>query len=154
MIEFYQVNEGNRQEAIRIRYDMLKVVNHLPDDYIFTDEFCQETSRFFQSETQTTVLAYEGEKVVGCGTICYLNIMPTFDHPTGKRAHIMNIYTDKEHRRQGIAMFIMEQLILEAKQRGVTEISLDASAQGRFLYQKLGFVNSSEGMVLILGKDS
>lgn len=41
------------------------------------------------------------EKIIGCATICYFTIMPTFSHPTGKRAHLMNVYTLKDYRRQG-----------------------------------------------------
>lgn len=41
-------------------------------------------------------------------------------------------------------------LIDEAKQRSVTEISLDATQVGRALYQKCGFVDSEECMVLNL----
>jgi len=39
-------------------------------------------------------------------------------------------------------------LINEAKEKGVTEISLDASEPGRPLYKKYGFVESNECMVL------
>ena len=41
-------------------------------------------------------------------------------------------------------------LIEEARRRGVTEISLDATASGRPLYRKLGFRDSAECMVLVL----
>ena len=41
-------------------------------------------------------------------------------------------------------------MIVEAKERGVTEISLDATPSGRPLYQKFGFTDSEECMVLNL----
>ena len=47
------------------------------------------------------------------------NLIKTFDHPCGKRAHIMNVYTRKSYRRQGIAFKMMKILIEEAKQKGV-----------------------------------
>ena len=43
---------------------------------------------------------------------------------------------------------MMTMLIEEAKEKGVTEISLDATEDGRLLYKKMGFKPSSEGMVL------
>lgn len=55
------------------------------------------------SDNQTTVLAID-ECVIGCATICYIDMMPTFSHPTGKRAHLMNVYTNCEYRRRGIAI--------------------------------------------------
>lgn len=38
----------------------------------------------------------------------------------------------------------------EAKEKGVSEISLDATEEGRFLYEQLGFKASTEAMVLEL----
>ena len=45
---------------------------------------------------------------------------------------------------------MVEMLIEEARRRGVTEISLDATTSGRPLYRKLGFQDSEECMVLVL----
>ena len=60
----------------------------------------------------------------------------------------MNVYTMKEWQRQGIARKMVSILIDEAWKRGVTEISLDATEEGRPLYERLGFAPSTEGMVL------
>ena len=62
----------------------------------------------------------------------------------------MNVYVNKNYRRQGIAQKMIESLIEEAKSRGVTEISLDATQAGRPVYKKLGFCENAEGMVLEL----
>lgn len=131
------------------RLEMLKEVNHLPADYVYDDDFVANCRKHFLEGDQTTVLALEDDKVVGCATICYMYIMPTFSHPTGKRAHLMNVYTAKSHRRQGIAQRMLDILFEEAWKRGVTEISLDATDAGRPLYEKLGFVDSEECMVLV-----
>ena len=78
-----------------------------------------------------------------------ITLMPTFSHPTGKRAHLMNVYTAKDYRRQGIGMKMVSMLIDEAWNKGVTEISLDATEDGRALYAKCGFTYSNECMVLV-----
>lgn len=78
----------------------------------------------------------------------FFGIMPTFDHPTGKRAHLMNVYTRSEYRGRGIARKMVELLIERTWEKGVTEISLDAISLGRPLYEKLGFTASTECMVL------
>ena len=131
------------------RLEMLKEVNHLPADYVYDDDLVANCRKHFLEGDQTTVLALEDDKVVGCATICYMYIMPTFSHPTGKRAHLMNVYTATSHRRQGIAQRMLDILFKEAWKRGVTEISLDATDAGRPLYEKLGFVDSEECMVLV-----
>ena len=74
--------------------------------------------------------------------------MPTFSHATGKRSHLMNVYTDPSYRGQGIARTMVNMLIEDAWAKGATEISLDATTMGRPLYEKLGFKDSTEAMVL------
>ncbi|MCR5775031.1 MAG: GNAT family N-acetyltransferase [Lachnospiraceae bacterium] len=130
------------------RLEMLKVVNDLDLYYEYGDELIESSREYFEKGDQTTVLALDGERVIGCATMCYIHIMPTYSHPTGKRAHLMNVYTMREWQRQGIAMKMVSMLIDEAWNRGVTEISLDSTEEGRPLYKKLGFVGSTEGMVL------
>ena len=130
------------------RLEMLKVVNDLPADYQYTDEIVKESRDYFLNGDQTTVLAIDDGEVIGCASMSYMWIMPTFSHPTGKRAHLMNVYTRSSFRRQGIARTMCEMLIADAWNRGATEISLDATTMGRPLYESLGFTASSEGMVL------
>ena len=77
-------------------------------------------------------------------------MMPTFSHPTGKRAHLMNVYVKKEFRRKGIAKKMLGLLIEEAKSLGVTEISLDATEAEKPLYESMGFTISSSAMTLNL----
>ena len=130
------------------RLEMLKEVNSLEAEYQYDEGFVEESRRYFLEGDQTTVLALDGEKVVGCATICYITIMPTFSHPTGKRAHLMNVYTAKEYRMQGIGVKMVNMLIDDAWNKGATEISLDATEAGRPLYRKCGFEDSGECMVL------
>ena len=131
------------------RLEMLKEVNSLDADYLYSESFVEESRRYFLEGDQTTVLALDGERVIGCATICYITIMPTFSHPTGKRAHLMNVYTAKEFRGQGIGKKMVDLLIEDAWNKGATEISLDATESGRPLYKKCGFEDSGECMVLV-----
>ena len=131
------------------RLEMLKEVNSLDADYLYSEDFVEESRRYFLEGNQTTVLALDGERVIGCATICYITIMPTFSHPSGKRAHLMNVYTAKKYRKQGIGMKMVDLLIEDAWNKGATEISLDATESGRPLYKKCGFEDSGECMVLV-----
>lgn len=149
----YEIRKATLEDieiVLGMRYTTLRDVCGLKDDYSFDESFKAITEAYFVAEDQTTVLAFDGEKPIGCATICYQFLMPTFDHPTGKRAHVMNVYVDENYRRQGIARKMMELLLDEAKDRGVTEISLDATEKGRLLYEALGFEVSKECMVLNL----
>lgn len=151
MVKFRKAGKDDLCLVMESRLECLRVVNGLPADYVFSDELIQMSREYFENGKQTTVLAVDGA-VIGCATLCYLEIMPTLSHPTGRRAHLMNVYTDAAYRRQGIALKMLNMLIEEAKERGVTEISLDATEQGRPLYKRCGFTESEECMVLNLGQ--
>ncbi|MBR5182808.1 MAG: GNAT family N-acetyltransferase [Clostridiales bacterium] len=130
------------------RLEMLKVVNDLPQDYQYDDVIVNESRDYFFNGDHVTVLAIDNGEVIGCASMSFMRIMPTFSHPTGKRAHLMNVYTRSEYRRQGIARKMVELLIDETWKRGATEISLDATTMGRPLYESLGFKPTTEGMVM------
>lgn len=150
MIKIYKADKKDLEKVLEARYRTIKEVCGLEEGYIFSGEFRKSTKQYFKEADQTTVIAVADEKVIGCATICYIRLLPTFEHPAGRRAHIMNVYTDVEYRRCGIAFQMMSLLIEEAKKKGVTEITLDATQEGRFLYEKCGFLPSEEGMVLKL----
>ena len=130
------------------RFEMLKVVNGLPQDYQYDDLIVNESRDYFLNGDHITVLVIDKGEVIGCASMSFMRIMPTFSHPTGKRAHLMNVYTRSEYRRQGIARKMVEILIDETWKRGATEISLDATTMGRPLYESLGFKPTTEGMVM------
>ena len=61
-----------------------------------------------------------------------------------RRATILNVYTDPEYRRRGIAGQIMQTMIAWCKQEGFARVTLHASEHGRHLYETLGFEPSNE----------
>lgn len=152
MIEYRIATNEDMGLLMSSRLEMLRVVNGLPETYEFDAVLVKESRNYFAEGDQTTVLALEQGQVIGCATLCYIGLMPTFSHPTGKRAHLMNVYTRERYRRQGIAARMVEMLIREARVRGATEISLDATESGRPLYERLGFAASKECMVMSLGE--
>lgn len=149
MIEYVVACKDDMELMMQIRLEMLRVVNNLPLDYEFSKELIDNSREYFNCDDQTTVLAVD-DCVIGCATICYIKMMPTYSHSTGKRAHLMNVYTKSEYRRQGVALHMINILIDKAKEEGVTEISLDATELGKPLYKKCKFVESEECMVLNL----
>lgn len=149
MIEYRIATNADTSQLMQIRMETLRTVNNLPDNHVFEETLVQSSLRYFEQGNQTTVLAFDG-CVIGCASLCYVDVMPTPDHTTGKRAHLMNVYTNTRYRRQGIAQKMLDILLNEAAQNGVTEISLDATESGRPLYQACGFAASQECMVRAL----
>lgn len=72
--------------------------------------------------------------------------LSTDDEP---RAHVLLIYVAPEHRRQGLATYLLEQAETWAKQRGDRGIGLQVMTHNRAaiaLYHKLGYVTLSQWM--------
>ena len=85
---------------------------------------------------------------VGAGGVSFFQVMPTYHNPSGKKAYIMNMYTHPDYRRMGIAYKTLDMLISGTKCKGITSISLEATAMGRPLYEKYGFVKMNDEMEL------
>ncbi len=149
-MQIKKTNQNDIEALMEIRLEMLRVVNGLDENVAF-DKILVDTSReYFLNGDQTTVFAMDGDRIAGCASISYIWIMPTFSHPTGKRGHLMNVYTRKEYRRQGVAQKMVDFLIDDARAHGATEISLDATEMGKPLYKSLGFEENAAGMALLL----
>ena len=84
------------------------------------------------------LIAAAGETVLG-----YANFLHVLDE-----GDIGNVAVAPEYRRQGIATRILTRLVEDAHRRGVTAISLEATAMGRPLYEKFGFVPMEHEMEL------
>ena len=148
-MEIIKATKNDIETLMKIRMEMLKEVNSLSDDYVFDKSFIENCRKNFEctGETQTDILCIENGEPVACANLCYLSMMPTFSHPTGKRAHLMNVYVKIDFRRKGLAK---KMLIEEAKARKVTEISLDATEKGRPLYESMGFSSNDSAMTMKL----
>ncbi len=147
MINIIKADYSHIDDCMALRWEMLKLLN--TDEAKLEESLLHSTERYFTNGDQTTMLAYDGDALVGCASICYITLMPTFAHPSGKRAHIMNVYTRESHRGQGIARRMMTMLLDEARERGVTHVTLDSTEDGKPLYLSLGF-NTTESMGMIL----
>jgi GNAT superfamily N-acetyltransferase len=64
--------------------------------------------------------------------------------PCTQRAVILNVYTEAEFRKQGVARRVMQEILDWVKAQGLGTVNLHASAEGRPLYEKLGFEPTNE----------
>lgn len=138
---------------LALRQETLRDVNHLPKDFAFSPDFLCATEQALRAPDTLSALTWDGDVPVACATLCGVRCLPTFDHPTGRRGHLMGVYTRPEWRRLGAARGAVARLIQEAQARGMTEISLDATEDGRQLYRAMGFRDNDEGMVLTLRQE-
>jgi GNAT superfamily N-acetyltransferase len=62
----------------------------------------------------------------------------------GRHAIIINVFTEPEWRRRGIATVLMQQVIDWSRKEQLDRLILHASDDGRALYEKLGFALTNE----------
>ena len=89
-------------------------------------------------------LVEAAEGVVAGGGIVTLDYPSSPRDPSSRRAYILNMYTEPEYRRRGLAGLILEAMILWCKEEGFGWVSLHASDAGRHLYETLGFKPTNE----------
>ena len=124
------------------RIKVLRAANQLSDT-IDMSEVERESCKYYQKSladgSHIAYLVFDGNRFVGAGAVSFFQVMPTYHNPSGKKAYIMNMYTDPAYRRMGIAMKTLDMLIHDIKNQGITAISLEATNMGRPLYEKYGF---------------
>lgn len=133
------------------RIKILRAANRL-DDSADMSSVKKNSQAYYQSSlsdgSHVAYLVFDDACFVGAGGVSFYQVMPTYHNPTGQNAYIMNLYTAPAYRRRGIASQTLRYLINEAYGRGVTRISLDSTAMGRPLYEKMGFVPMPDEMEL------
>lgn len=92
------------------------------------------------------------EKIIaGAGVI--IRVVPPFPHrdetgkiriAEGRQGIIVNVFTEPEWRRRGIAKLLMKNIIAWSREQSLDDLVLHASEHGHALYQQLGFVLTNE----------
>lgn len=62
----------------------------------------------------------------------------------GRHAIVLNVFTEPEWRKRGIAGLLMEEIVRWARVEKLDRLVLHASAQARSLYERMGFVENNE----------
>ncbi len=150
-LEFRKATIDDLDILTKTRIEVLRAANGL-DDNIDMSRVERESRVYYENaltnDLHTAYLVFDGDDFIGAGGISYYTVMPTFHNPTGRKAYIMNMYTKPDHRRMGIATKTLDLLIQDAKKRGITSISLEATDMGRKLYERYGFISMSSEMEL------
>ena len=62
----------------------------------------------------------------------------------GRQATIVNVFTEPEWRRRGIAGLLIKEIIDWSRRERLDRLLLHASNEGRSIYERLGFVANNE----------
>ena len=149
--EYKKATIEDIDELVRTRIIVLRAVNKLSDDVdmsVVEKESYEYYKRALETGEHITYLVYDNGTFIGAGGVSFYQVMPTYHNPTGKKAYIMNMYTAPEYRRKGIAIHTLDLLVKDAREQGVSQITLEATELGRSLYEKYGFVKMEDEMEL------
>lgn len=90
----------------------------------------------------------DGE-VVGGGGITILPWPPGPRYVGDTLAFVYNVYTEPPHRRRGLARLIMDTIHAWCRDQGITSMALNASQDGKPLYEAIGYAESSSPMMFL-----
>lgn len=117
-------------------------------------QFAEWVRLRLQDQTYLAWLAIDEHQQIVAGAGLWMIDWPP--HVLGNntlRGYILNVYTEKGHRRQGLARQLTEMCLDACRRRGIDIVSLHASPTGRALYESMGFAESNE-MRMKLAPDS
>jgi GNAT superfamily N-acetyltransferase len=89
------------------------------------------------------VLDAEGSVVAGA-SLWLMDWPPHMVGSGARRGYILNVYTEPEFRRRGLARCLMEVIVEWCRRNGIDTVILHASPRGRTLYESLGFKATNE----------
>lgn len=89
-------------------------------------------------------------KIIGTSGLIIIIRPPYLHNLLGIDAYIMNVYTIPNYRGKGIATALLDNCIEFAKSNNVGRIILNASADGKPVYEKRGFILKNAAMELVL----
>ena len=151
MLSYKKATIDDLEFLVETRIEVLRAANNLDksvDMTVIKEQSYDYYKKALSNKTHIAYLVFDGEKFVGAGGISFFRVMPTFNNPSGNKAYIMNMYTSPSYRRKGIAYKTLDLLVLSAKERGISSISLEATEMGRPLYEKYGFIKMNDEMEL------
>ena len=134
-------------------YAMWRDIGAAPDQ--IRPDWRARTLRFIEDAAECrhfqATLAVAGGRIVGsaCGQI-FAGLSPDILEPHYKRkGYIWGVYVAPEFRRRGIARALTAATTEHLRAVGCTQIHLNASATGRPVYEKLGFMPANEMRLMV-----
>jgi GNAT superfamily N-acetyltransferase len=92
----------------------------------------------------------DGRVAAGLG-LWVMDWPPHMVGPGSRRGNILNVYTNPDSRRQGLARRLMRVALDWCKANRIRAVILHSSNEGRPLYEKLGFRPTNEMRIMIEG---
>ena len=146
-VSYRKATEADAPTLVELRIKQL-----IDEGYPETKDIRKELHQYFVASLNNgSLICWLGvskERVIATSGLCFYQLPCTFSNPTGMSAYITNMYTSDDFRKQGIASFLVDKLLTEAKALGYPVVKLHASEYGKSVYERAGFVPSEGYMAL------
>lgn len=135
---------------IKNRIKFVSDIGRIPSPEVFSESTSNYFKNHIEKDDLIIWLAVDKDEIVATVELSIYEIMPTLSSMCGKTGYLLNVWTDENYRRQGLATMLLNNTIEDSKKAGVMNISLKATEQGKPVYEKLGFKSIPNGMEIKL----
>ena len=145
MISYRRITKADLDEFIDIRIGQLREEG-ATEDIDLKPYLMDYYERHMADGTFVSWLAVEDDKIVGTSGMSFVEKPPYFSCPTGRIGLLSSMFTDKDHRRRGIAKELLRRVVEDARDYGCGCVQITASDMGVLLYTDFGFVKNGNFM--------
>jgi GNAT superfamily N-acetyltransferase len=149
----YRIRQATLEDAdalVRHRIGMFTDMGVPLDAAVLDRSFRAWLAATMPGGTYRAWLAETGAGAIAAGAgITVLPWPPGPRYPGDRLAFVYNVYTEPAHRRRGLARRLMEAIHVWCRDDGVTSLALNASEDGRPLYEALGYQVSPSPMMFL-----
>ena len=115
-----------------------------PLDRDVADAIARDLPGYYRERLGRDLIVYvvrDRDSIASCAFLLVVRkpMSPAF--PTGMTGTVLNVYTRPAWRRRGMARALMETMLRDTREMGLSVVELKATDDGYPLYLKVGFVD-------------
>lgn len=139
-IRFARIDDLADLVELRMQlFQELGEINDIKPNADLRDATARHFAQSFEDHRTVSWLAEDQDRKIGCGSIVEFVRPPYAGNLTGREAYLLNMYIVPDRRRQGVAKQLLDAMLEYAEQEGYGKVWLNASQDGKPLYERVGF---------------
>jgi GNAT superfamily N-acetyltransferase len=147
-----QANLDDLEALVQLRLSLLREAGNLQSDTptaALVEAIRQYLTKTLPTGQFVAWVAQVNSEIIGTSGMVMFEKPPVYGNLLGLDAYIMNIYTVPNWRGKGVATALLREIISYVKMTDARRIWLDATEDGKRLYEKFGFVSTTKEMELL-----
>jgi GNAT superfamily N-acetyltransferase len=147
-----EANLDDLETLVQLRLALLREAGNLKSDAstgILAEAIRQYLTRTLPAAKFVAWVAEVNGEIIGTSGVVMFERPPIYGNLSGMEAYVMNIYTIPNWRGSGVATALLGEIISYVRKTDARRIWLHATEDGKRLYEKVGFVSTTDEMELI-----